>query len=240
MRGRWGIVGQVSVAPVRYDLLVLGAHVPDLQGLRRHLGSELAGTIGPLRALAKPVGMGLGTAGASTMRRLQQLDPRAVVFLGTCGVYPGLEGYQPHDVIVASQLKLLDHGVLAGEAAYPEPMPTEAPVHPRVSAGLASVRARTRQVPVASPLAHTVSDERGQRVPALLGCHAENLEALAVAQACQLAAVPFAAVLGVTHLVGPRGFEDWRRFERTSTTVAADVVAGWLQGGARGLPPRNG
>jgi nucleoside phosphorylase len=230
----------VSNVPARCDLLVLAAHVPDLQGLRPHLGSELAGTLGGVRVLAKPVGMGVGTAGASTMRRLHQLDPRAVVHLGTCGVFPGLEGYQPNDVVVAGGLKLLDHAVLTGESAYPGPMPTEVPVHGVMAAAVANAGARIRQVPVASPMANTVHDGRAHQVPGLLGCHVENLEAFAVAQACHLAAVPFAVVLGVTHIVGPRGFEDWQRFARSATSAVADVITAWARAGAPGMPPRSG
>jgi nucleoside phosphorylase len=226
----------MSATPEQFDLLVLGAHVPDLQGLRRHLGPELAGTLGRFRVLGKAVGMGMGSAGAAAMRRIQQVEPRGVLFLGTCGVYPELPDYQPHDVVVASGLKLLDHAALAHESAYPEPMSTQAPVHPLLSAGLANVRPRTRQVPVASPLAHTVSDRLARAVPEHLGCHVENLEAFAVGQACHLARVPFAAVLGVTHIVGARGFDDWKRFVRVSTTVAADVIATWVHNGAQGLP----
>jgi nucleoside phosphorylase len=220
----------------RFDLVVLAAHVPDLQGMRRHVGRDLHGTIGGLRLICRAAGMGLGTAGAATMRRLLRTPCRGVLFLGTCGIYPGLPDYQPHDVVVASTVKLLDHAALAHQSAYPEPMVTEATPHPLLAAGLTNVHSRARQVPVASPLAHTVSDQLAAAVPGALGCHAENLEAFAVAHACASMQVPFAAVLGVTHIVGARGFDDWKRFERVSTTVAADLVATWIHKGAAGLP----
>ncbi|MFW6067163.1 MAG: hypothetical protein ACOC97_02415 [Myxococcota bacterium] len=219
-----------------FDLLLVAAHAPDLHGLRRHLGDALRGRIGGMAVAARAVGVGLVAAGVGTMRRILQTRPRGVVLLGTCGVYPGEPDWQPCDVVVPDVMRAVDHAVLAGKSAHPEPMSTELRAHELLSAGLAAARPRIRRVAAASPLAWTVDDAFAAAVPRATGCRAESLEAFAVASACQLVNVPFAAVLGATHVAGSRGSEDRRRFGRDAATVASEVVTDWLHAGAQGLP----
>ncbi|MFW5877379.1 MAG: hypothetical protein ACOCXM_11630 [Myxococcota bacterium] len=220
----------------RFDVLAVAAHAPDLQGLRRHLGDELRGRVRGLRVIGKAVGLGAAAAGAATMRRIIQTSPRAVVLIGTCGVYPGHPDWQPHDIVVPPSVRLVDHATMTGESTFPEPMWTEMRTHGPLSAGLVATRPRTHQVPVASPLAITVDDRRATGVTPHTGCVVENLEAFSVAHACHLGNIPFAAVLGVTHVVGSHGLEDWRRFGRDAAILAAEVLATWLHAGAQGLP----
>lgn len=218
------------------DLLVLASHPPELRGLRARLGDGLVGDIAGLRVVAKTVGIGLPVAGAAAAKRVLRLEPRAVVQLGTCGVYPGLPDYRPHDVIVSNRVALLDHAVDLGRSAFPEPMQTELRTSPALTAGLAAAGARARAAGVLCPLAQTRDDELAVAVPKRTSGDAENLETYAIAQACHLAQLPFTAVLGVTHVVGTYGLKDWRQFERQSSIAAADVVLNWLHAGAPGLP----
>lgn len=221
------------------DVLILAAHPPDLRGLRPLLGDHLAGWAGSLRVSAKAVGLGLAAAGASASKRIFQLEPRAVVFVGTAGVYPGVPGYQPHDVVVAERSRLVDLGELAGLSAFPPPVLTEMSLDPALGQALVAFAPAGRLVSVASPLTATRNDEMAASVPGRTGCHVESLELFAVAHACQLAQVPFGAVLGVSHVCGSTATVDWPKFERQSAIVAAETVGRWLQSGAPSLAERT-
>lgn len=220
------------------DVLILAAHPPDLRGLRPLLGDHLAGWVGGLRVSAKAVGLGLAAAGASASKRIFQLDPRTVVFVGTAGVYPALAGYQPHDVVVAERARLMDLAELAGLSAFPAPVLTEMTLDPALGQSLVAFAPSGRMVSVASPLTATRSDEMAATVPTRTGCHVESLELFAVAHACQLAQVPFGAVLGVSHICGSTAMVDWPKFERQSAIVASETVGRWLNAGAPSLGER--
>jgi nucleoside phosphorylase len=196
----------------------------------------MTGTIRGLHVTAKTVGVGMPVAGGSAAKRVFQLLPRAVIHLGTCGIYPGFPEFRPHDVLVANDLKLVDAGVRLGKSTFPEPMQTSLTCHGMLAAGLAGTGQRTHRVTVGSPLAQTIDDAFAVDVPRVTGCHAENLEAFAIAHACLLAQIPFTSVLGATHMVGSRARDDWVQFERQSTIAAAEVVATWIVNGAQGLP----
>ena len=220
------------------DLLVVAAHPPDLRGVRDVLGDTLDGSINGLRIGAKTVGLGRAAAAASTAKRLVQLQPRGVIHIGTCGVFPGRPGYQPYDVVVPNRVSILDYAVDKGWSSFPEPMTTRRDADPAMSAGLSVSGARVHAAPIASPGAETSTDEIAGLVTAHHDFHAENLEAFGVIQACQLLKVPYAACLGVTHIVGALGRQDWRQFHRKATVSAAEVLFQWLRNGAQGLPHR--
>lgn len=220
------------------DLLVLAAHPPELRGIRNVLGEGLNGVVNGLYVVAKSVGVGMPVAGPSAMRRIVQLEPRAVVLVGTCGVYPGLPDYHPHDIVIAQKVKLVDHGVLAGLAAFPEPLQTETNVSGPLTAGLAAAAPRARVVPVGSPLAATRDDKLAAVIAQQTSAHVESLEAFSIAHACQIAQIPFAAVFSVSHVSGSTALTDWPRFERQASLDAAEVVTRWLTSGAQGLPFR--
>lgn len=226
-----------SVIPsARVDVLVFGAHPPDLRGLRNRVGERLDGKIANLHVTGKTVGVGVGVAGASAAKRVFQLAPRAVVQLGTCGIYPGAGDYQPYDVIVASKLKLVDLAVLTGRARWPEPMQAERDTHPHMTSGLASAGRRVFTAPVACTYAVTTDDAVAAEIPKLTGCHAENLEGFSIAHACHLAEIPFASVLAATHVVGSNAHSDWQKHERQATITAAEILVSWICMGAPGLP----
>lgn len=221
------------------DVLVLAAHAPDLRGLRPLLGDHLAGWVGDIRVAAKAVGLGLATAGPSASKRIYQLEPRAVLFVGTAGVYPSVQGYSPHDVAIANRARLIDLGVLAGLAEFPPPVITEISLDRGIGEAISRCSPHARVASVASALAATRSDELAAKVPARTSAELENLELFAVAHACRLANVQFAAMFGVSHVCGSTAAADWPKFERNAAIAAAETAARWIQSGAPGLPERG-
>jgi nucleoside phosphorylase len=195
--------------------------------------------VGALFAVAKTVGVGLAVAGAATATRIHQLAPRAVIAIGSCGIYPCAHAYQPLDIVVPSRLQLFDPSVAAGKSAFPEPMQTVIEPDPALNAGLlAATEQRGRAAPVATTMAITTDDAIARLVHGATGLEGENLELFPIALACRAADVPFAAVLGVTNMVGSTGRTDWRQYQRDAAIAAAEVVVSWMRRGAEGLPAR--
>jgi nucleoside phosphorylase len=222
------------------DILLLAAHAPEFVGLRAHLGEGLCSTLRGLTVIAKTIGVGMAVAGAGTANRITQLSPRAVVLLGSCGVYPGSAEYQPLDIFVPSRFQLFDPSAAAGKAEFPDPMQTMLDPHPVLSAGLlASAGPRARSAPIATTLAITTDDAIARAVYPATQLEAENLELFPVALACRAAEVPFAAVLGVTNVVGSQGRNDWMKFQRDAAVASAEAFLTWLHNGAQGLPHRS-
>ena len=225
---------------VPVDVLVLAAHAPEFVGLRPHIGDALHGPVGELFVVGKTIGVGLAVAGASTATRIQQLRPRAVIVLGSCGIYPCGVAYRPLDIVVPNRLHLFDPSVAAGKAAFPEPMQTVIDPDPALTAGLLqSAQPGGHAAPVATTMAITTDDAVARAVHPATGIEAENLELFPIALACKAAELPFAAVLGVTNMVGSQGRHDWRQFQRDAAIAAAEVLVSWLRGGAPGLPDRE-
>jgi nucleoside phosphorylase len=222
------------------DILLVAAHAPEFVGLRPHLGENLMATVRGLTVIAKTIGVGMAVAGAGAANRIQQLSPRAVVLLGSCGVYPCGVEYFPLDILVPSRFHLFDPSVAAGKAEFPDPMQTVLDPHPLLTAGLvASGGARCRSAPLATTLAITTDDAIARAVHPATGLEAENLELFPVALACRAAEVPFAAVLGVTNVVGSQGRTDWLKYQRDAAVAAAEAFLTWVHNGAQGLPHRG-
>lgn len=224
-------------APV--DVLVLAAHAPEFVGLRPHLGDQLSGFVRGHYVMAKTIGVGMAVAGAGTANRIHQLNPRAVILLGSCGVYPSAVAYQPLDIVIPKSCHLFDPSEAAGKAAFPAPMQTALDSTPQLSAGLLGASGpRARQVPVATTLAITIDDPIARAVHPATGFEAENLELFPFALACRAAELPFTAVLSVTNIVGSTGRKDWQQFQRDAAIAAAEALMTWLLQGAPGLPPK--
>lgn len=223
---------------VAVDVLLLAAHAPEFVGLRPHIGDALHGTVGELFVVAKTIGVGLAVAGAATANRIQQIRPRAVILLGSCGIYPNARAYRPLDIVIPSRLHLFDATVAAGKAAFPDPMQTAIEPDAALSAGLAEAAPGCHVAPVATTMAITTDDAIARAVHPATGLEAENLELFPVALACRAADLPFSAVLGVTNMVGSSGRVDWRQFQRDPAVAAAEVCVSWLRRGAPGLPVR--
>lgn len=226
----------MTVQDGRTDVLLVAAAAPDLVGFRPYLGEGLAGAVRGLAVTSKVVGFGPGASASATARGLAAVTPRALLLVGTCGVYPGLAQYQPHDVVVTPRVVALDHAVVQGASEWPTPMATTMDASAAIVAGLSAGRHRTHVAPVASPLALTRSDSLAARITSVTGAHVENTDAYGVACAASGANVPFACVLGVANIVGSTGRADWHQFQREAATQAANAVIAWLHTGAAGLP----
>lgn len=218
------------------DLLLLAAFPPDLRGFVNVLGDRLDGHVNGLHIAGKSVGIGVAAAAAASAKRVFLLRPRAVLFVGTTGVYPGHEGYRPHDIVLGSEFHLSCHASATGQSAFPDPMTTRLAPHAGMTQGIAATNNQLRQVPVASPMTNTRDDALAQSVAARSGHHCENLEAFGVAQTCNLANIPMACVLGVSHIVGSTAQTDWRQFQRDASIAAGELVLQWIYRGAAGLP----
>lgn len=218
------------------DILIVAAHAPEMAGLRPWLSDSLIGQIRGLAVRGKAVGIGMAVAGPATARGIVAVRPRAVLLLGSCGVYPNLSQYRPHDVLVATKVTLVSHAVNAGKSEFPGPMQTRLDCNALLAAGLAASGSRVFTAPIACTLAQTTDDTIAATVHPATGCEAENLDAFAVGQACKASDVPFTAVLGVSNIVGSTGAHDWKQFQRAAVNAAAEVIVTWIQRGAQGLP----
>lgn len=218
------------------DLLLVAAHAPDLAGMRAFLGEKLDGQVRGLVIKTKVLGFGMAVAAASAARGVQALAPRAVILVGTCGVFPGLPQYRPYDVVIPTRVQLADASVLARKAAFPDPMQTSVECHGLLRAALGASAPRAAQASLASMMAPVIDDALAASLHGATGCDADNGELFGVAAACQAANVPFAAVLGVSNLVGSTGRHDWAQFQREAVTQAGQCVGTWLHNGAQGLP----
>lgn len=218
------------------DLLLVGAHAPDFAGMRAFLGDRLDGQMRGLTIKTKVLGFGMSVAAAACARGVAALQPRAVVLVGSCAVFPGLPNYRPYDIVIPTRAQIVDAMVVQKRASFPEPMQTSVECHALLRAALGASAPRAASVPVASMMAPIVDDALATTIQPATGCDADNGELFGIAAACQAANVPFAAVLGVTNIVGSTGRHDWGQFHREAVTQAATVIGTWLHNGAQGLP----
>jgi nucleoside phosphorylase len=217
----------------KVDVLLLAPYLAELEGLGPILGQGMATTVRGLKVKAKAVGIGLPMAAAGTVARLERAEPRGVVLVGTCAAYPG-RGLAPGQVVVATRAMLAEGAVLEGRAAFPEPMTCVIETHRVLTSALSL--SSTRPVKVATPLAVTSEAGLANKFASQLECEVEHYECFGVALGCAPRHVPFTAVLGVSHEMGPNSRETWRVNHRSAAHAAAQVVAAWLQSGGAGLP----
>lgn len=221
------------------DLLVLAAHAPELVGLRATLGTDLAGIVRGLRVVCATVGVGMPVAGAGAMRHLRDARPRAVILLGSCGVYPKQEELSLLDLVVPERIVLVDTAVIAGKAAFPAPMQTVIATDDVLSRSLCGDGTAVHRGSLATTLSITTDDTLAQRLGKKCGCETENLEAFAVASACAVRSLPFASLLSITNVVGSEGRKQWTRYQRRAAEASARALLDWIHRGARGLPARG-
>jgi nucleoside phosphorylase len=215
------------------DVLIVVAHEMELSGLGPGFGAT------PVRGLhvaTRGVGVGLPAASAGTARSLRDARPRAVVLLGSCGIFPEASRsaalLQP---VVPSDIQLVELAVATKQAAFPDPMPRLAAVDRALADGLARFAPDVRRGSLATTLGITTSDEVAQTLERASGCTTENLEALGVALACEAERVPFAALLVVTNVVGSTGRSDWLRNHKPAAERGGRIVIDWLEAGAPGV-----
>ena len=161
-------------------------------------------------------GVGKTGAAASTAARLAKGGVRGVISFGVAGAYPG-EGLDVGDVVVASEVAVLDEGLDAGDRFVPfaragmsvpgagwtlcdASLVAEAPPAP----GFRVVRGRVATVSVCAGNVRLAAER------AATGAVAEGMEGAAVAHAATMFGVPFAELRGISNLCGPR---DGARFE---------------------------
>jgi nucleoside phosphorylase len=221
------------------DLLILAAHAPEFAGLRDALGPTLAGTHAGLRIVCATVGVGLPAAGAGTMRHVRDARPRAVLLLGSCGLYPRKLEFRPLLPVIPRGVRLVDASVLMDKAAFPAPMQLLIEAHGALSDGLAESDPATLRGELGTTLSITIDDALAARIARRSGCNSENLEAFAVGLACAARDVPFCALLIATNLVGSQGREQWIKYQRKAAERGARLILDWLARGARGFPARR-
>ncbi len=219
------------------DLLVVAAFAPELVGLQGLLGAAMKATVGSLVVAARPVGIGMVAAASGTAARLARCRPRAVILVGTCGAYPGTN-LATGDIVVARSTLLVEPAVIDEEAAFPDPMSARVEAHAAMSAAVAAAGARVDDI--ATTLAVTTSDALASRLARESGAAVEHLEAFAVATACALQGVPFAAALAVANTVGSLGRDQWRAHHEAAGGAAATFLARWILSGAAGVPYAGG
>lgn len=213
------------------DVLITAAFHPELEAFERRLGDVKRGPMrayfGRLDVAARAVGIGLPSASAGTALSIEELAPRAVVLVGTCGVYPGAD-LAIGDVVAARRVMLIEPAVLTGEAQYPEPMSVLQESDTQLRVHL--VARGAREADVATTLAITVSDAAAERIASSTSMHVEHLEAHGVATACAARGVRFAAALGVANFVGKTARAEWLAHHRAAAAAAANTVLAWLEG----------
>ena len=206
-------------------IAVVSAFEPELAPLRRVLIEGPSAELDPSAVVTYAVGIGLVAAAIGTTRLLEERLPSALVFIGTCGAYPGAS-LVIGDVVVSSRARLVDAAVLDGRAELPGPIARAFDADVSLVSSLAG--GRVRAVDVATTLAVTVDDRAALDVEQKTGAAVEHLEAYAVAAACVARDVPFAAVLGVANRVGSRGRVEWRENHERASTACAEHMLAWL------------
>lgn len=227
------------------DLLLLVAHRLELAGFDGAfaIGAD-TGAKSPSRVLhglhvaAAEVGVGMPAAGSGTARALAQLRPRAALLLGSFGAYPGAASLPIGKLLVPSECHAVELSVLNAHAAMPDAMAQSAECDVALSKALAQRAANVARGVLATTLGITTDDSVARELGERSGCCAENLEALAVALACNGAGVPFAALLACTNQVGALGRAQWAAEHANAARATASAVLAWLARGAPGLPPR--
>jgi nucleoside phosphorylase len=211
--------------------LVVSAWDPEIAPLRRMLRADAR------RWIATAVGVGPVDAAVGAARAIARWRPAQVIFVGTAGAYPGrgTSGSRIGAVAIAAEMLAVSTAALRGEAYVAGPQSLRARSSARLAAQLRRRLPAMPQSParVACPTAITRSAALARRIARDTGATLENLEAFAVARAAAAAGLNFAAVLGVSNLVGPSGHAEWRANHGAASQAACAVLATHL-----GRPPR--
>ena len=192
----------------------------------RGLSIGTAGDIGEERVLPCPVGVGPLAAAAGTADALARHRARAVVFVGTAGVFPAAAARFPLDsAAVVGETTLVDLAVLRGVSERPTLLVDSFVMDDALTRSLTAGAdpAGAARAWVATTSAITVDDQVARELGAA-GFELENLELAAVAAACARARVPCASVLGVSNVVGSRGRAEWREHHEAAARAASSLL----------------
>jgi nucleoside phosphorylase len=205
-------------------LLLVAAWEPELAGLV----ADARSTKGPRRLRSGVVGVGLVEAAAGAARLIAAVRPRAVILVGTAGVYPTARAaIAVGAAAVVMRMHLMSAEVVRGAAYFPAPCPVTVEGDRALRRVMAKA-ARVATLDVACPLGITRKSAVAARIAAASGAALENLESFAVARASALAQIPFAAVLGIANVVGPAAHVEWKRHGAAAAATACSVVRAWL------------
>lgn len=165
------------------------------------------------------LGVGVVPAAAAAARLCAEARPDAVLFVGTCGAYPG--GPKVGAVVAATEVVLGDAAAILGFGYVPRapgPIPADAALLARL--GLPGARVLT---------AVAISTDPGLARRYAELAEVEHMEAFGVAWACREAGVAFGAVLGVANEVGPDAHSQWLHhriaMQRAAQEHAARLLA---------------
>jgi nucleoside phosphorylase len=208
------------------DWLVVSAWAPELAPLEDRLPNL------PLRVRRRlvlgTVGVGLVDAAIGASALLTALGPRAVLFIGTAGVYPGSPTRLPvGSAAVARRIALLSGNTAADDAYFPNPMPRREIATPSLGKAICKAT-RLPGADVACPLGITATAKAAALAAKESGCALENLEAFSVARAAASLKIPFAAVLGIANHVGEEGHREWKRNAAAAAAAACRAVVDYL------------
>lgn len=148
-------------------------------------------------------GVGLVDAGIATVELVRQFEPAEIVYVGTCGAYPG-SGLNVGDVVAGGAVQLGSGDTTRNEMRIPKLLPSELKCSSELTARLAQ-EAEFRKVRVVCTLGITEHDPLAETLSGL--GDVENLELFSVLRAA--GGVPVAGILGVTNRVGAGGGKDW-------------------------------
>jgi futalosine hydrolase len=180
-------------------------------------------------------GVGKTAAAVVTAERLAVGPPvPAIVSFGVAGAYPSA-GLVVGDVIIATEVALVDEGLDAGSHFVPFSRPgmevpggawtaTDSSLVRRLAAGAHRFAVRSGRVATVSVCAgsHELARERSRD-----GALAESMEGAAVAYAARRRGVPFIEVRGISNLCGPRSgapFEIVSAVQHAAEVLAALTV----------------
>lgn len=216
--------------------LVLSAWDPEVAPLARLLRAHPSDGKGV--ALAA-VGVGLVDAAVGAARAIAAAKPSRVIFVGTAGVYPAAARALPiGSAALAGEVRLVSTATLRGDAYAPAPLVSTT----STAEALRERLARAASLPVATvacPVAITKTTALARKLGAT-GATLENLEVFAVARAADAAGLPFAAVLGISNVVGPNAHAEWRAHHQAASRAACHVVWNGLLSQSRKTPRRQG
>ncbi len=217
------------------DVLLLAAHPLELAPFAKAWGPALRAEIAGLRVAGASVGVGAFAAGAGAARAILLERPRAALLVGSYGLYPGRGPFESLRLLIPSRIRAVDSATLAGKAAVPDVMRIVAEPQRDLAEALAQRAPEAARGELATTAAITTDDALAEELARASGCDAENLEALAVALACEDQGVPFAAVLACTNEVGSRGRSQWVQWKDGAAAATSRLVLAWLADRAPGL-----
>lgn len=209
------------------DVLIVAAHPVELAPLQTAL-AERAGPAAVRKQVAiAAVGVGVAEAGSGTARAIAEYRPTQVLLLGSAGAYPSA-GLSLGGLVMARDIHLVDAAVVEGRAAVPEPMQKVPVCDPALSEAVRAAGPVGEPVSVATTVGITTDDGLAASLDAAGPWQVENLEAMAVALACESLGLAFAALFAITNEVGSQGRAQWRVQHKLSAEQTAEVAFAWL------------